>query len=320
MLGLNDLVRFGPQDQRAPARIAARFIRPGPLGSLTRPARRRLHGRDLGAPAFGGLTDDQIANAYGATGLYGAGEPAPASESRSTSSSRSCATSGRSTPATSAPRGPRRCWALTSVTVDGGQPPGPGAARRSSTSRMSRRSPRARTSTSTGPARTPTFDALDEYAAIIDADRDQIVRPAGESASRQCSRASRACRKRRTTCSSRRPRRARPCSRPPATTGRDDCNTRRPRPGQPGRTLFRRRSRQPAVRGRWAEPRSTTPLSRRSSTSGTTARGGGGGGGISAVVADAVLAARRLGAGRRPSGRRSAMRTLTRRSTCGVPG
>src|SRR5262249_17097385 len=76
VLGLHDLVRLQPDGvRRAPAKDRGK-IRPARTARFVHPAAAPApcKAATSAANAFGGLTDDQIANAYGATGLYGSGD------------------------------------------------------------------------------------------------------------------------------------------------------------------------------------------------------------------------------------------------------
>ena len=184
VLGLNDLVRerrLGPaqptdtarRDGHAAARTAAVAATPGGPKACA---------DALGAAAqFGGLTDDEIANAYGATGLYAAGdtgagqriavyelEPFLRSDIRTFD-----------TCYFGAARAAQMQARLHLHMVDGGQPRGPGSGEASlDVEDLSAIAPGAQIDVYAGPAPNANpniYDAFDEYAAIIDADRDQIV-------------------------------------------------------------------------------------------------------------------------------------------------
>ncbi len=144
-------------------------------------ARRRAPTRSSAAAQFGGLTDDQIANAYGATGLYAAGdtgagqriavyelEPFLRSDVRTFD-----------TCFFGAARATQMLKRLHLYRVDGGQPSGPGSGEASlDVEDLSAIAPGARIDVYAGPAPNANpnvYDAFDEYAAIVDADRDQIV-------------------------------------------------------------------------------------------------------------------------------------------------
>jgi hypothetical protein len=128
-----------------------------------------------------GLTDDQIANAYGAFGLYGAGdrgagqhiaiyenEPFLRSDIRTFDT---CYFG-----AAAAAKMQRR---LHVHAVDGGQPAGPGSGEASlDVEDVSAMAPGAAIDVYEGPytgANPNDYDSLDEYAAIVDADRDRVI-------------------------------------------------------------------------------------------------------------------------------------------------
>jgi Pro-kumamolisin, activation domain/IPT/TIG domain len=133
------------------------------------------------ATRFGGLTDDEIANAYGASGLYDAGdtgagqriavyelEPFLRSDIRTFD-----------TCYFGAARAAQMLGRLHLRMVDGGQPHGPGSGEASlDVEDLSAIAPGAQIDVYAGPAPNANpsiYDAFDEYAAIVDADRDQIV-------------------------------------------------------------------------------------------------------------------------------------------------
>jgi hypothetical protein len=133
------------------------------------------------AAQSGGLTDDEIANAYGATGLYADGdtgdgqriavyelEPFLRSDIRTFD-----------TCFFGAARAAQMLGRLHLYRVDGGQPRGPGSGEASlDVEDLSAIAPGAQIDVYAGPAPNANpnvYDAFDEYAAIIDDDRDQIV-------------------------------------------------------------------------------------------------------------------------------------------------
>ena len=128
-----------------------------------------------------GLTDDQIAHAYGAFGLYGAGDRGAGqriaiyeNEPFLRSDIRTFDTCffGRAQAAAMQRR-------LHVIAVDGGQPTGPGTGEASlDVEDVSAVAPGATIDVYEGPytGGNPTdYDSLDEYAAIVDADRDPVV-------------------------------------------------------------------------------------------------------------------------------------------------
>jgi hypothetical protein len=187
VLGLNDLVRehrtgsappttrsrHDGRDGHADARTAAVAATPGGPKACSDAAGA--------ATQFGGLTDDEIANAYGATDLYAGGdtgagqriavyelEPFLRSDIRTFDTCYFGAT-----------RAAQMLSRLHLHTVDGGQPHGPGSGEASlDVEDLSAIAPGAQIDVYAGPAPNANpniYDAFDEYAAIIDADRDQIV-------------------------------------------------------------------------------------------------------------------------------------------------
>ena len=207
---------------------------------------------------------------------------------------------------------------LNTIPVDGGQPPGRARARRSSTSRTSPASPRARTSTSTR-LRTRRSAPSTSTPRSINDDADQVVTSSwglceqavqqGEPGVQQAENLvfQQAAAQGQTVFSA------------AGDEGSNDCNAFRTtspvRPDPVGR-----RPVEPALRRRpSAARRSTTPPSPPPSTSGTTARLGRGRRRHLRVVADAELAARLAGAGRRdPSA--ATQRTPSRSADLGYPG
>ncbi|MGH9303891.1 MAG: S53 family peptidase, partial [Acidimicrobiales bacterium] len=128
------------------------------------------------AASFGGLTDDQIANAYGAFGLYNAGdfaagqhiavyelEPFLASDIATFDS----CYFGTSAASQMANR-------LHTVSIDGGNPTGEGSGEAVlDVEDVSAMAPAANIDVYSAP--NTTFGALDEYAAIVNTDTDKVV-------------------------------------------------------------------------------------------------------------------------------------------------
>ncbi len=185
VVGLNSVVRLQPlglvrntASGRAthPAAKAPSFSHPA--GSATACADARA-----GAQKFGGLTDDQIANAYGGFGLYGAGdlgggahiavyelEPFQPSDVKTFDT---CYFGARAA-AQMAER-------LSVIPVDGGLPPGPGSGESIlDVEDISAIAPDATINVYEGPSPNvdgTVYDPVDEYAAIVNADTDQVVSP-----------------------------------------------------------------------------------------------------------------------------------------------
>jgi hypothetical protein len=183
VVGLNSVVRLQPLGlPRAAAPGQGRYAGAAapslahPPGSPTACADARAD-----AQAFGGLTNDQIANAYGAFGLYGAGdlgagqrialyelEPFQASDVKTFDT---CYFG-----ASAASQMQRR---LHVIRVDGGQPAGPGSGESIlDVEDLSAIAPGASIDVYEGPSPSADgviYDPVDPYVAIIGADRDQVV-------------------------------------------------------------------------------------------------------------------------------------------------
>ena len=184
VIGLNNLVQehaLGPVRRSAHARAhtagaatSASFAHPA--GSPTPCAAARND-----ATKNGGLTDDAIANAYGAFGLYGQGdfgagqrvaiyenEPFLPSDIQTFDT----CYFGASSAAAMIKR-------LNVIPVDGGQPNGPGSGEANlDVEDVSAVAPGAAIDVYEGPFNgdnADVYDSLDEYTAIIDADRDQVI-------------------------------------------------------------------------------------------------------------------------------------------------
>ncbi len=183
VLGLNDLVRVRPvglarapasaEGKSRPARAASAWHTPGsPTACKSATAAAR---------ANGGLTDAQIADAYGASGLYGSGdigtgqhiaiyelEPFLASDVKTFDT----CYFGASAAASMLKR-------LHVISVDGGQPTGPGSGEANlDVEDISALAPGATLDVYEGPSPGTDgsdYDPVDDYAAIVDADSDQIV-------------------------------------------------------------------------------------------------------------------------------------------------
>jgi hypothetical protein len=183
VIGLNNLVGEHALDvvrptahARAHAAAATSASFAHPAGSPTPCAAARND-----ATKNGGLTDDAIANAYGAFGLYGQGdfgagqrvaiyenEPFLPSDIQTFDT----CYFGASSAAAMIKR-------LTVIPVDGGQPSGPGSGEANlDVEDVSAVAPGAQIDVYEGPFNgdnADVYDSLDEYTAIIDADRDQVI-------------------------------------------------------------------------------------------------------------------------------------------------
>jgi hypothetical protein len=184
VLGLNDLVH---EHRLGPAQPTPKTPRAGHPAARTAavpatPGGPKACPDALGAAAqFGGLTDDAIANAYGATGLYDAGDTG-AGQRIAVYELEPFLRSDISTFDTcyfGAARAAQMLSRLHLHMVDGGQPHGPGSGEASlDVEDLSAIAPGAQIDVYAGPAPNANpniYDAFDEYAAIIDDDRDQIV-------------------------------------------------------------------------------------------------------------------------------------------------
>ena len=183
VLGLNDLVRDQPAGIiRAPAsdagKIPAARTAPfaHPLG-----APKACPAATAGAQQYGGLTDDQIANAYGAFGLYNAGDVGTGQNIaiyelepflRSDIQTFDACYFGASQAASMMSR-------LHVIPVEGGQPAGPGTGEAVlDVEDVSALAPGANIDVYEMPSYTADgieYDPIDEYVAMVDADRDQII-------------------------------------------------------------------------------------------------------------------------------------------------
>jgi Pro-kumamolisin, activation domain/IPT/TIG domain len=181
VLGLNDILtehRLGPGMRSARRGHAAARATAVPASAG---GPKACADATAAASQFGGLTDDQIAHAYGATSLYASGdtgagqriavyelEPFLRSDIRTFD-----------TCYFGAARATRMLKRLHLRTVDGGQPTGPGSGEASlDVENLSALAPGAQIDVYAGPAPNANpniYDAFDEYAAIVDDDRDQVV-------------------------------------------------------------------------------------------------------------------------------------------------
>ncbi|HEY1519169.1 MAG TPA: protease pro-enzyme activation domain-containing protein [Solirubrobacteraceae bacterium] len=183
IVGLNDLARATPAAiVRAPASDRGRIRRPA-TATFSHPsgAPTPCPAATADAQQFGGLTDDQIARAYGAFGLYDNGdlgqgqhialyelEPFLNSDVRTFDT---CYFGAR--------QAAGMLSRLHVIPVEGGQPTGPGFGEANlDVEDLSAMAPDATIDVYEGPspgANGVIYDPVDEYAAIIDADRDQVI-------------------------------------------------------------------------------------------------------------------------------------------------
>jgi hypothetical protein len=189
VLGLNDLVRLQPAgmpDRRATAILhpQAKATRPR-AGKTTFPhpagSPKPCPAATAAASSFGGLTDDQIANSYGAFGLYGqadfgSGQHIALYELepflRSDIKTFDTCYFGAAQAATMLRR-------LHVIAVDGGQPTGTGSGEALlDVEDLEAIAPGASIDVYEAPSYGTDgteYDPVDNYAAIVDADRDQVV-------------------------------------------------------------------------------------------------------------------------------------------------
>jgi len=183
VLGLNDLVKEQPVGiVRAPASAKGK-IRPARTASIehTPGAPTACKSATKAALAYGGLTDDQIAHAYGAFGLYGSGDVGAGQHIaiyelepflKSDVKTFDTCYFGAAAAANMLSR-------LHVIPVDGGQPAGPGSGEANlDVEDISAIAPGATIDVYEGPSPGTDgtdYDPVDNYAAIVDTDRDQIV-------------------------------------------------------------------------------------------------------------------------------------------------
>lgn len=179
VVGLDNVLRLRPAAMSAPAASHASQAHPAAAApAFTHPAGSPKPCADATntATQFGGLTDDQIANAYGAFGLYGANDVGSGQhiavyelepfDSTDIQTFDTCYF-GSTAAATMAGQ-------LHTVPVDGGQPAGGGQGESLlDIEDISAFAPGAQIDVYEAP--NTTFGALDEYAAIVNNDTDQVV-------------------------------------------------------------------------------------------------------------------------------------------------
>jgi hypothetical protein len=183
ILGLNELVKEQPAAVLRPPASDRGKIRPAAKAAFAHPAGAPMPCSDAtkAANAFGGLTDDQIAHAYGAFGLYGAGDLGAGQRialyelepfARSDIQTFDTCYFGASAAASMLAR-------LKVVPVDGGQPAGSGSGESNlDVEDISAIAPGAGIDVYTGPspgANGLIYDPVDPYVAMVDNDRDQVI-------------------------------------------------------------------------------------------------------------------------------------------------
>jgi hypothetical protein len=162
------------QVDRHPAARAVRFGHPAGSPRACRAARAAGVGAD-------GLTDDQIAHAYGAFGLYAAGDRGAGQRIAIYENEPFLRSDIRTfdTCFFGAARAAAMQRRLHVIAVDGGQPTGPGTGEASlDVEDVSALAPGATIDVYEGPytgANPNVYDSLDEYAAIVGADRDRVI-------------------------------------------------------------------------------------------------------------------------------------------------
>jgi hypothetical protein len=183
VVGLSDLARARPAGiVRAPAADRGKIRRPATT-TFSHPsgAPAACPAATADAQQLGGLTDDQIARAYGAFGLYSNGDLGQGQHIalyelepflRSDVKTFDTCYFGAGQAATMLSR-------LHVIPVDGGQPIGPGSGEANlDVEDLAALAPDATIDVYEGPspgANGVIYDPVDEYAAIIDADRDHVI-------------------------------------------------------------------------------------------------------------------------------------------------
>jgi pro-kumamolisin-like protein/IPT/TIG domain-containing protein/List-Bact-rpt repeat protein len=178
VVGLDNVVRLHPAARFGHARRASLSHSAAQAAAFSHPAGSPTPcaGAQKAATQYGGLTDDQIANAYGAFGLYGASdlgagqsiavfelEPFAATDIHAFDTCYFGATAATA-----------MAGRLSTIPVDGGQPVGAGSGEALlDIEDVSGLAPGANIDVYEAP--NTTFGSLDEYARIINDDADQIV-------------------------------------------------------------------------------------------------------------------------------------------------
>jgi hypothetical protein len=183
VLGLNDLVREQPAGiVRQSASALGKFPR-AKTGAFAHPpgAPDACPAATADAESHGGLTDDQIANAYGAFGLYGAGDLGAGQHIaiyelepflRSDVQTFDTCYFGASQAASMMSR-------LHVISIDGGQPEGPGSGESIlDVEDVSALAPDADIDVYEAPSYGVDgveYDPVDEYVSMVDSDVDQVI-------------------------------------------------------------------------------------------------------------------------------------------------
>jgi Pro-kumamolisin, activation domain/IPT/TIG domain len=183
VVGLDDLVQPQPAGVLRPPASARGKVRAPRTVRFGHPAGspRACAGATAAAHQFGGLTDDQIARAYGGFGLYGSGDLGAGQHIalyelepflRSDIKTFDTCFFGAAAAASMLKR-------LHVIGVDGGQPAGTGSGEALlDVEDLSAMAPQATIDVYEGPSPGTDgvdYDPVDNYAAIIDTDHDQIV-------------------------------------------------------------------------------------------------------------------------------------------------
>jgi subtilase family serine protease len=185
VIGLDNLIQQRPADVVPHATSASSHAtEPASVHAHVTGAPSACTAAQLDATESGGLTDDQIANSYGATGLYQAGdfgsgqhvavyelEPFSASDIEGFDTCYFGATKAAQMSGTD---GNNAGSLLSVVPVDGGQLPGQGSDESLlDIEDVSAMAPEANIDVYEAP--NTSFGGLDEYASIVNSDADQIV-------------------------------------------------------------------------------------------------------------------------------------------------
>jgi hypothetical protein len=178
VVGLDTTVKLHAEGLRAPRSARANFQAAKSGGNFIHPAGSPTACSDATSNAqdFGGLTDDQIANAYGAFGLYSAGDTG-AGQSIAVYELEPFATSDLQTFDTcyfGATQAATMLSHVHTIAVDGGQPAGPGSGESIlDIQDVSAFAPGANIDVYEAPNN--NFGTLDMYAQIVNDDKDQVI-------------------------------------------------------------------------------------------------------------------------------------------------